>query len=98
MVCLSTLSGTNCPALRKLRNFSSANARAAGVRVLTRTEETGEEGDAIRHSGRVIKVLDRQRQRQIGVFRALADGRGRLVPVSKREALVHLAPRDGEIA
>jgi ribonuclease R len=57
-----------------------------GDRVLTRTEESGEDGDAIRHNGRVIKVLDRQRQRQIGVFRALQNGAGRLVPVSKREA------------
>jgi ribonuclease R len=57
-----------------------------GDRVLTRAEETGEEGEAIRHSGRVIKVLDRARPRQIGVFRALPNGGGRLVPVSKREA------------
>ena len=54
--------------------------------MLTRTEETGEDGDAIRHTGRVIKVLDRARQRQIGVFRALPNGAGRLVPVDKKQA------------
>ena len=63
-----------------------AEIPGVGDRVLTRTEETGEEGDAIRHSGRVIKVLDRARQRQIGVFRALPSGGGRLVPIDKKQA------------
>ena len=56
-----------------------------GDRALLRTEETGEEGDAIRHTGRVIKMLDRARQRQLGVFRALPNGGGRLEPVDKKQ-------------
>jgi ribonuclease R len=56
-----------------------------GDRVLTRAQETGEEGEAIRHTGRIIKVLERARQRQIGVFRALPNGGGRLVPVDKKQ-------------
>jgi len=56
-----------------------------GDRALLRTEETGEDGEAIRHSGRVIKVLDRARQRQLGIFRLLPNGGGRLEPVDKKQ-------------
>jgi ribonuclease R len=68
------------------RKARPAEIPGVGDRVLTRTEETGEEGEAIRHTGRVIKVLDRARQRQLGVFRALPNGAGRLVPVDKKQA------------
>jgi ribonuclease R len=68
------------------RKARPAEIPGVGDRVLTRAEETGEEGEAIRHTGRIIKVLDRARQRQIGIFRALGDGRGRLVPIDKRQA------------
>jgi ribonuclease R len=67
------------------RKARPAEIPGVGDRVLTRTEETGEEGEAIRHSGRVIKVLDRGKQRQIGIFRALPRGGGRLVPVVKKD-------------
>jgi len=59
-----------------------------GDRALLHADETGQEneehGDAIRYTGRVIKILDRAKQRQIGVFRALPGGGGRLVPVDKK--------------
>src|SRR5204863_7195994 len=61
------------------RKARPAEIPGVGDRVLTRTEETGEEdegGEAIRHTGRVIKILDRARLRQIGVFRALPTGGG----------------------
>jgi ribonuclease R len=67
------------------RKARPAEIPGVGDRVLTRTEESGEEGEAIRHSGRVIKVLDRGKQRQIGIFRALPSGGGRLVPVVKKD-------------
>jgi ribonuclease R len=66
------------------RKATPAETPGVGDRVLTRTEETGEDGDAIRHTGRVIKVLDRAKQRQIGVFRSLPRGGGRLEPVDKK--------------
>jgi ribonuclease R len=66
------------------RKASPAETPGVGDRVLTRTEETGEDGDAIRHTGRVIKVLDRAKQRQIGVFRSLPRGGGRLEPIDKK--------------
>jgi ribonuclease R len=56
-----------------------------GDRALLRTEESGEAGEAIRHTGRVIKVLDRARQRQLGIFRALPGGGGRVEPVDKKQ-------------
>ncbi len=56
-----------------------------GDRALLRTEETGERDEAIGHTGRVIKVLDRARQRQLGIFRALPSGGGRLEPVDKKQ-------------
>jgi ribonuclease R len=55
-----------------------------GDRALLHAEETGEEGETVRYSARVIKILDRAKQRQIGVFRALPGGGGRLVPVDKK--------------
>jgi ribonuclease R len=67
------------------RKARPAEIPGVGDRVLTRTEESGEDGDAIRHTGRVIKLLDRARPRQIGVFRALPRGGGRLVPIDKKQ-------------
>jgi ribonuclease R len=67
------------------RKARPAEIPGVGDRVLTRTEESGEEGEAIRHSGRIIKILDRGKQRQIGVFRGLPSGGGRLVPVVKKD-------------
>src|SRR5205814_9643305 len=67
------------------RKARPAEIPGVGDRVLTRTEESGEEGEPIRHSGRIIKILDRGKQRQIGIFRALTGGGGRLVPVVKKE-------------
>jgi ribonuclease R len=55
-----------------------------GDRALLRVEESGEEGETIRHHGRVIKVIDKGRQRLLGVFRALPGGGGRLIPVDKK--------------
>ena len=67
------------------RKARPAEIPGVGDRVLPRTEETGEDGEAIRHTGRVIKMLDRARQRQIGIFRPVPDGGGRLVPVDKKQ-------------
>jgi ribonuclease R len=62
-----------------------AEVPGVGDRALLRIEETGEDGEAIRHSGRVIKVLDRAKQRQLGIFRLLPNGGGRLEPVDKKQ-------------
>src|SRR5262245_9859506 len=62
-----------------------------GDRALLRVEETGEPEDAIRHTGRVIKLIDRAKQRVLGIFRALNGGGGRLVPIDKKQVGRELA-------
>jgi ribonuclease R len=62
-----------------------------GDRALLRIGETGEAGDQIRHSGRVIKLIDRARQRVLGIFRALPGGGGRLLPIDKKQVGQELA-------
>ena len=56
-----------------------------GDRVLLRVEESAEKSDPIRHAGRVIKLIDRAKQRVLGIFRATAGGGGRLVPIDKKQ-------------
>ncbi|TAK49206.1 MAG: ribonuclease R [Xanthobacteraceae bacterium] len=56
-----------------------------GDRALLRVEEIAEEGEAIRHQGRIIKVIEHARHRVLGVFRALPNGGGRLVPVDRKQ-------------
>jgi ribonuclease R len=64
-----------------------------GDRALVRVEETGDED--VRYSGRIIKVLDRGKARALGIFRALPDGGGRLVPIDKKQLGRELAiPKD----
>ena len=55
-----------------------------GDRALLRVEETGEER-GVAYSGRVIKVIAKAKVRALGIFRALPQGGGRLVPVDKKQ-------------
>jgi ribonuclease R len=55
-----------------------------GDHVLLRIEETGEQGKTDRYRGRVIKIIDRVKERVLGVFRAVPGGGGRLVAISKK--------------
>ena len=76
----------------KILVVTSASGRKPGVapgvgdRVLIRVEriEDARPGEPA-YQGRVIKLLSKPSARIIGVFRALPDGSGRLVPVVKRE-------------
>jgi ribonuclease R len=52
-----------------------------GDRALVRIERTGNEET----SGRIIKLIDRAKHRALGIFRGLADGGGRLVPIDKKQ-------------
>lgn len=61
----------------------SAHARAAGGvgdRVLLRIKQS--DGDV---QGRIIKVLDKVRNRILGIYRQLPDGNGRMQPVDKKQ-------------
>ena len=48
-------------------------------------------------AGGVIKLIDRAKQRVLGIFRALPDGGGRLVPIDKKQVgrELAIAPGDG---
>jgi ribonuclease R len=58
-------------------------AAGIGDRVLLRVEETGD--PALRYRGRVIRVLERPKQRVLGIFHKTPDGGGRIEPVDKKQ-------------
>jgi ribonuclease R len=72
-----------------------------GDRALVRIERTAQDET----SGRVIKLIDRAKHRALGIFRALAGGGGRLVPIDKKQLGRELAiaadaaagARDGDL-
>jgi ribonuclease R len=66
------------------RRPQPGTAAGVGDRALLRIEKPDAEGGA--YSGRVIKVVDHAKTRVLGIFRKLADGGGRLVPVDKKQA------------
>jgi ribonuclease R len=75
------------------RNAQPHETAGVGDRALVRVDETGEDGG--RYRGRVIKILDRGKARALGIFRALPQGGGRLVPIDKRQLGRELAiPKD----
>jgi len=65
------------------RSARPSETAGLGDRVLLRVEEADEE-DGIRHSGRVIKIIDRPKHRVLGVFRKNATGGGRIESVDKK--------------
>jgi ribonuclease R len=71
--------------IRVPRRARPGEAAGVGDRALLRVEETGEDDEAIRHSGRVIKIIDRAKQRVLGIYRALPNGGGRLAPIDKKQ-------------
>jgi ribonuclease R len=66
------------------RRPQPGTAAGVGDRALLRVEKPDAEAGA--YSGRVIKVVDHAKTRVLGIFRKLADGGGRLVPVDKKQA------------
>ena len=55
-----------------------------GDHTLLRVERERDNSDGVDYRGRVTKILDRAKQRSVGVFRALPSGGGRLVPIEKK--------------
>ncbi|HEX2654608.1 MAG TPA: RNB domain-containing ribonuclease, partial [Xanthobacteraceae bacterium] len=76
----------NAPQIHIITHRRARPGSAAGIgdRALLRVEATGD-GEDIRYSGRVIKIIDHARHRVLGVFRALPNGGGRLSPVDKKQ-------------
>src|SRR4051812_23867037 len=71
--------------VQSVRRARPGEVAGVGDRALLRVEDTGEPHETIRHSGRVIKIIDRAKQRVLGIFRALPGGGGRLSPVDKKQ-------------
>ncbi len=74
----------------KIRIPTSRRARPAeiagiGDRALLKIEESGDADDPIRHTGRVIKIIDRAKARVLGIYRAQPGGGGRLAPIDKKQ-------------
>src|SRR5674476_1110186 len=65
------------------RKARPGDAAGIGDRVLLHVEETEDDG-GIRHRGRLIKIIDRPKQRVLGIFRKIPHGGGRLEPVDKK--------------
>src|SRR5262249_56332601 len=82
------------PKIRLVTPRRAVRGQAAGVhdRVLLRVEDIESE-DEIRHTGRVIRIIDRARDRVLGVFRSLPGGGGRLSPVDKKPRELAIPPR-----
>jgi ribonuclease R len=76
-----------------------------GDRVLLRVEESGDKSEPVHHTGRIIKLIDRGKQRVLGIFRATPGGGGRLEPIDKKQLGRELAipagagadARDGDL-
>src|ERR1700730_7665665 len=76
-----------------------------GDRVLLRVEDSGDKDEAVHHTGRIIKLIDRGKQRVLGIFRAAPGGGGRLEPIDKKQLGRELAippgaggdARDGDL-
>ena len=84
--------------VRTPRRARPGEVAGVGDRALLRVEETGEDADSIRHSGRVIKLIDRAKRRLLGIFRAQPGGGGRLAPIDKKNLGHELAIPAGATA
>jgi ribonuclease R len=67
------------------RRPQPGTAAGVGDRALLHVEKP-DEGEAAVYRGRVIKVVDHAKTRVLGIFRKIADGGGRLIPVDKKQA------------
>ncbi len=63
------------------RRARPGEVAGVGDRALIRIEQTSDEET----TGRVIKLIDRAKNRTLGIFRGLPGGGGRLVPIDKKQ-------------
>ena len=66
------------------RRPQPGTAAGVGDRALLRIEKLDDAEGAV-YRARVIKVIDHAKARMLGIFRALPDGGGRLIPVDKKQ-------------
>jgi len=72
-----------------------APVAGVGDRALIRVEPTREDGGPA-YSGRVMKIIAKKASQIIGVFRAVPEGGGRLIPVEKRSQGREIAIAPGD--
>ena len=73
------------------RRARPGEVAGVGDRALLRVERTSDEESV----ARVIKLIDRAKQRVLGIFRGLPGGGGRLVPIDKKQLGRELAIASG---
>jgi ribonuclease R len=71
--------------IRTMRKSRPGEVPGVGDRTLLRVEKSDAEGEHAAYAGRVIKILDRAKQRTLGIFRAMPNGGGRLSPIDKKQ-------------
>ncbi|MDZ4366886.1 MAG: ribonuclease R [Afipia sp.] len=72
------------------RKASPGTAAGVGDRALLRIEKPDNKHEKT-YRGRVIKLLDKARNRVLGIFRTLPNGDGRLIPIDKKQVGRELA-------
>ena len=72
------------------RKAASGTAAGVGDRALLRIEKPDNKHEKT-YRGRVIKLLDKARNRVLGIFRTLPNGDGRLIPIDKKHVGRELA-------
>jgi ribonuclease R len=70
--------------IRTMRKARPGEVAGVGDRTLVRVEKSDTDDEAP-YSGRVIKIIDRAKQRTLGIFRSLPGGGGRLAPIDKKQ-------------
>ncbi len=71
--------------IQAIRKARPGEVAGVGDRALLRIEKSSTDEESASYTGRVIKVLDRAKQRTLGIFRALPNGGGRLAPIDKKQ-------------
>ncbi|TKT72829.1 ribonuclease R [Afipia massiliensis] len=88
------LEETNGPApvirIHVPRKAAPGTAAGVGDRALLRIEKPDNKHEKT-YRGRVIKLLDKARNRVLGIFRTLPNGDGRLIPIDKKQVGRELA-------
>ncbi len=72
------------------RKAAQGTAAGIGDRALLRIEKPDNKHEKT-YRGRVIKLLDKARNRVLGIFRTLPNGDGRLIPIDKKQVGRELA-------
>jgi len=71
--------------LERLRRTRPREIAGVGDRAMVRVEPTDDADDPVRYTGRVVRIAEPATARIYGIFRAMHDGSGRLIPADKKQ-------------